>query len=209
MRTKQDVVIINYGMGNVGSVANMLKHIGCNAILSNNIKDIEKADKLILPGVGHFSKAMENLKEYDLLDVITNKAMTDKTPLLGICLGMQLLCKSSEEGHVNGIGLINAKVKKFDFSEEKNLKIPHMGWNITNVIRSKESIFKDIAKPARFYFVHSYYVECDEEDIILTDTVYGHSFTSAFSKDNIFGVQFHPEKSHQYGITLFENFLKL
>ena len=209
MTRNQNIVIINYGMGNIGSVVNMLKYIGQSPIVSKEIEEIKKADKIILPGVGHFSKAMENLKKYNLIEVIKEKANDNKNPFLGICLGMQLLCNNSEEGNIDGLGLIDAKVKKFSFSKGLGLKIPHMGWNTTNVVQEKQGIFENIPKPHRFYFVHSYHVECNHSENVLAQTTYGYSFTSAFSKKNIYGVQFHPEKSHQFGISLFENFVRL
>ena len=202
------IVVIDYGMGNLGSIANMLKYLGATAVISADKSVIERADKLILPGVGHFDRAMNNINQLGLLDVIRFKALEQKTPMMGICLGMQIMCNSSEEGIVKGLSLIDASAKKFSFEKSQNLKVPHMGWNKVQLINQSSLITNGLTQEARFYFVHSYFVECKNEADILTKSTYGHSFDSAFEKDNIVGVQFHPEKSHKYGITLFRNFIE-
>lgn len=207
MKSQQKIVIIDYGMGNLGSVRNMIRYLGYEPLVSSAKKDIEIADKLILPGVGHFAKAMQNLRNNNLIDTIRHQVIENKIPILGICLGMQLLCNYSEEGNVEGIGLIDAEVKKFNFLSSTNLKIPHMGWNKILKRSTNSVLFENIKTPSRFYFVHSYYVDCKEQTVISAETEYGILFTSAFTKKNIHGVQFHPEKSHQFGIDLFQNFL--
>ena len=202
------LVIIDYGMGNLGSVKNMFKKIGKTSIISSNKKDIAIASKLLLPGVGSFDKAMKNLQELDLVEIIKKKILLDKTPILGICLGMQLLTKSSEEGKLIGFGFVDARTNKFDFEKiNETLPVPHMGWN--RLLHKKESrIFENMPKNERFYFVHSYAVECKDDKDVLTTTDYGYKFVSSFEKDNIIGCQFHPEKSHKYGMQLFKNFVE-
>ncbi len=202
---RQEIIVIDYGMGNIGSICNMLKYIGARAIVTSDKLLIERAKKLILPGVGHFDKAMSNIKALDLMEVINYKALEEKVPILGICLGMQLMCNSSEEGAEPGLSLIDATVNKFVISSQSNLKVPHMGWNTIKI--AKESpILYGVDNDSRFYFVHSYYVKCNQDSNVLTYTTYGHDFVSAFIDENIIGVQFHPEKSHKFGINLFKNF---
>lgn len=201
------IVIIDYGMGNLGSIQNMLTKIGAKGIISSDISDIQKADKLILPGVGAFDNGMENLHKLGIIPTLNAKILDKKTPILGICLGMQLLGEKSEEGSLMGIGWIDAEIIKFKFdNQQSNFKIPHMGWNSIQ-IKKESPIFKDMPKDARFYFVHSYYVECKDKNDILATTNYNYEFTSIIQKENIFGVQFHPEKSLKYGIRLFQNFV--
>lgn len=201
------MIIIIKGTGNVGSILNMLKKIGTSATIASDISLIEKAEKLVLPGVGAFDNGMKNLKEQGLIDVLNKKVIREKTPILGICLGMQLLTKSSEEGILPGLGWINARTIRFKF-DDKNLKIPHMGWNTVHLSK-KNSLFKEMLDEPRFYFVHSYHVVCNDEQDILAKTYYGYEFLSALQKDNIMGVQFHPEKSHKFGMKLLKNFVEL
>ena len=205
--SSQNIVIIDYGMGNLGSIVNMLKYLGGKAVVSNDYTVIKGADKLILPGVGHFDRAMENISKHKLHELITEMAMDRKKPFLGICLGMQLMCKSSEEGKSSGLGLIDAAVKRFHFSENKELKIPHMGWNYIQP-QKQSHILQGLDEKSRFYFVHSYFVECSGRPDVLTETIYGKPFVSSFEHNNLIGVQFHPEKSHRFGISLFKNFLQ-
>lgn len=204
---KQNIVVIDYGMGNLGSVSNMLKFIGANNKITSDLDQIRKADKLILPGVGHFDKAIQNIHQLNLMDTIKKKVLIDQIPILGICLGMQLLCNNSEEGQGNGFGFIEAQVKKFKFSRSIDLKVPHMGWNQIKILKNDSKIIEGLEDKTRFYFVHSYYVKCNKINDILTKTVYGNEFVSSFEKNNIIGVQFHPEKSHKFGIKLFSNFI--
>ena len=203
------IVIIDYGLGNLGSIKNMLKKIGSVSLISSNVSDIEKADKLILPGVGNFDQGMKNLQNSGLIGLLTDKVMGGKTPILGICLGMQLFTQKSEEGESTGLGWIDAETVRFKFDEKQNqLKIPHMGWNLAKTYQ-KDALFEEMYPEPRFYFVHSYHVVCKNENEILAKTVYGYEFVSSLRKNNIFGVQFHPEKSHKFGMKLLTNFVKL
>jgi glutamine amidotransferase len=196
-------------MGNLGSIANMIKKIGTNAIISSKIADIESASKLILPGVGAFDSGMKRLKESGLLPALDKKVHKLKTPILGICLGMQLFTLESEEGEMPGLGWIEAKTVRFKFnSENKNLKIPHIGWN-TVTPKAGHKLFENFYQEPRFYFVHSYHVVCSTKENNAATTFYGYEFISSFQKDNVYGVQFHPEKSHRFGMQLLKNFTEV
>lgn len=201
------IAIIDYGLGNLRSVSKALLLLGEDNLITNNKDDIEKADKLILPGVGAFGDGMKNLKESSLDKILTQQVLFKKKPILGLCLGMQLLAKNSEElGFHQGLGWIDAEVKKLE-SEKHKLKIPHVGWN--DVFPKKDAmLFKEMHEPS-FYFVHSYQVVCKDPDIVSATCNYGYTFTAAIQKGNIFGVQFHPEKSQKDGLKLLENFIKL
>jgi len=201
------IVIVDYKMGNSGSILNMFKRIGVEAIISSNVSDIEGADKLILPGVGAFDNGIKNLKDSGLIPVLEKKVIKRKAPILGICLGMQLLTLRSEEGCLSGLGWVDAETVRFRFTENQaSLRIPHMGWNTVNLMRYNV-LFENLHnKDARFYFAHSYNVRCNNEKDVLSTTHYGHDFVSSIQKGNIFGVQFHPEKSHRFGMQLLKNF---
>jgi imidazole glycerol-phosphate synthase subunit HisH len=202
------VAVIDYGMGNIASILNMFKRIGNReVILTKNEKEILQADKILLPGVGAFDNGMKNLRESGLIPILNKRALEDKIPVLGICLGMQLLTRGSEEGKEKGLSWIDADTKKFIFPENSELKIPHMGWNYISVKKSSPLISKGSKK--KFYFVHSYYVKCDHEKDVLATCNYGSEFDCMIQHDNIFGAQFHPEKSHKFGMELFDNFSKL
>ena len=202
------ITIINYGMGNLGSVQNMLKRIGIKSIISSDINEIEKAEKILLPGVGSFDAAISKIDELNLRPVLTFMAKEKKVPFLGICLGMQLLTESSEEGVLKGLNFVPAKTIKFKFPENSNLKIPHMGWNL--VTKKTESVLtKNFTDEFRFYFVHSYHVICDSPINSILTTNYGYEFDSAIQNENVFGAQFHPEKSHKYGMQLLSNFANI
>jgi glutamine amidotransferase len=201
------ITIIDYGMGNLGSIANMIKRIGHTSEITSDIDRISDAERIILPGVGHFDKAMHNITELGLFEVIQRKAIAEKTPILGICLGMQLMCNKSEEGARAGLRIIDADVRKFKFRPELKLKIPHMGWNKVHAVK-QSPLFLHIEEHPRFYFVHSYHVVCQNPDDILATTSHGYDFHSAFSHENITGVQFHPEKSHKFGMQMLKNFIE-
>jgi glutamine amidotransferase len=199
--------IINYNLGNPKSIKNMLAYLGIESRISANHEDIASAERLILPGVGHFQHGMEQLELLGLVDVLKNEVLENKKPILGICLGMQLLTKHSAEGNRAGLGFVDAQTKKFEL-QDATLKVPHMGWN--EVSWQKESaLLASIAEKPRYYFVHSYFVECNQKDDVLGTTHYGQDFVAAFQHESIIGMQFHPEKSNQFGMELLKNFSKL
>ena len=186
----------------------MLKKIGFNSVISSSVEEIENAKKLILPGVGAFDSGMEKLHSLNLIPILNKKVLEEKVPILGVCLGMQLMTKRSEEGKMQGLEWVDAETLRFNFpKEEKNLKIPNMGWKNIQV-KKNERLLAGIENP-RFYFVHSYYVKCDNDEDVLSTSSYSIEFVSAFSHQNILGVQFHPEKSHKYGMKLLQNFMEL
>ncbi len=202
------IVIIDYGIGNLASVLNMFKKIGVkNVVISNDKTIIESATKLLLPGVGAFDAGMTNLEQSGLIPLLNKKALIEKVPILGICLGMQLLTKNSQEGNMPGLGWIDAETVKFNLPPELKLKVPHMGWNYINVTRKNPLI--DTETKNRFYFVHSYYVKCIDETQSLAITNFGTDFTCMVNKNNIYGAQFHPEKSLKFGMKLLQNFAAL
>lgn len=195
-------------MGNINSVKKQLERLKVEVIVTSNSELISKADKIILPGVGHFGKAMENLNSLNILDTLNETVLEKNTPVLGICLGMQLMAKSSEEGNVQGLGWFDANVVKMELNDKLRYKIPHTGWNSINIIKDSP-INSGLDKSSSFYFVHAYKVEANNNDDVLHSTSYETEFTSAISKNNIFGVQYHPEKSQDVGLTLFQNFISL
>ncbi|MBU0675974.1 MAG: imidazole glycerol phosphate synthase subunit HisH [Proteobacteria bacterium] len=201
------IIIVNYNMGNVGSILNMLKKVGAEGIISSDPEVILRAEKLILPGVGAFDQGVANLENLGLIPILNEKVLVQATPIIGICLGMQLMTESSEEGKNSGLGWVKGRTVRFDRQRTKQLKIPHMGWDV--IIPRKESDLMDgLSHDARFYFVHSYHVLCENTADVLTTTTYGYEFASSFQHGNIFGVQFHPEKSHKYGMKLLKNFVE-
>jgi glutamine amidotransferase len=185
----------------------MLAYLGIESRISSDCADIASAERLILPGVGHFQHGMEQLEQLGLLDVLKKEVLENKKPILGICLGMQLLTKHSEEGDLVGLGFLDAQTKKFDLPDA-NLKVPHMGWN-TVAFQKESGLNSGISNQPRYYFVHSYFVDCANHDDILCTTQYGQEFVSGFQHQNIFGLQFHPEKSHKFGMELLVNFCKI
>ena len=203
-----NVGVVNYGMGNINSVVKKLKIVGANYKIINSSNCFEDVDKLILPGVGHFEKAMQNLKKRNLLGPLNNSVLEKKTPVLGICLGMQLMAISSEEGKSNGLGWFDAKVRKFNIQDKLNFKVPQMGWNKIS-INKKSDLMNNIPEESEFYFIHSFYIKCNNENDILNRTIYESEFVSAIQKENIFGVQYHPEKSHEIGEKMFKNFIQI
>ena len=201
------LTIVDYRCGNSGSILNMLKKLGVPAVITSKPEDIEKADKIILPGVGAFDTGMANLRNLGLHDILNRKVLEDKTPVLGICLGMQLLAERSEEGELPGLGWLKGDIVRFKFNGPLNeLRIPHMGWNSVSVIH-ENNLFKDIDEP-RFYFVHAYHFRCDDPRDVLATTDYGYEFPASVHRDNIWGTQFHPEKSHRFGLHLLKNFVE-
>lgn len=200
-------VIIDYGMGNINSIRNMLCCLGYTSVLSCEKQEILTADRLVFPGVGNFGMAMDNIKDRDLDGVLNEAVLGKEIPILGICLGMQLMMSWSEEGNCAGMGWVAGQVKKFHL-DTSLYKIPHMGWDYIKP-RNESRLLKDLPEDPRFYFVHSYHAECEiaTESIAVTD--YGGDFTSIIGRNNILGVQFHPEKSHKYGMKLLDNFMRI
>jgi len=195
------IAILDYDMGNVASIKNMLEYIGFDAMITHDFQSLDDSTHLILPGVGSFDQGVLSLKERGLFKFLKQT----KKPVLGICLGMQLLGTSSEEGQEKGLELIDFINLKFRLEIEK-LKIPHMGWNTVKVMKKNSPLLKNISTDDRFYFVHSYYAKPKTYDVAIMSSNYGIDFISAVEKDNIFGVQFHPEKSHQFGMRILKNF---
>jgi imidazole glycerol-phosphate synthase subunit HisH len=203
------ITVVDYGTGNLASIANMLKRIGCASLITSDANEIGRASKLILPGVGAFDTGMRNLGALGLTEVLHRKARDERVPVLGICLGMQLFVSGSEEGDLPGLGWIDGQVVKFnpDLSNE-TLKVPHMNWNRIDTVKESK-LFADMYEDSRFYFVHSYHVQLSHEEDLLATTTYGYPFASALEKENIAGVQFHPEKSHKFGMKLLKNFAEM
>ena len=201
------ITVIDYGMGNLGSVINMLKKIGVASKITSDLEEIKTATKLLLPGVGSFDKAMQRINDSGIKEVLDYKALKEETPVLGICLGMQLLTNNSEEGTEKGLGYINGSTKKFSF-QDKKMKVPHMGWNLVHK-STKSKLTDGFIQESRFYFVHSYYVEVENQENSILKTNYGLEFDSAIQHENVYGAQFHPEKSHKFGMKLLENFSKI
>lgn len=202
------IAIIDYGMGNLRSVLKKFENLKVDALITNDIGVIKNADKLILPGVGHFANGVKNLKENNLWDVLNEKVLVKETPILGICLGMQLMAKYSEEGNCAGFSWFDANVVKFKINDKLKHKIPHMGWNQLSVEKNNK-LSENISESESFYFVHSYHIECNNKEDVLFSTEYEYYFTSAVNKGNIWGVQFHPEKSHNAGEQMLKNFTSL
>lgn len=203
------IVIIDYGVGNLNSVLNMLKKIGAEAVISSDPSMIKAAHKLVLPGVGAFDNGIKNLTEKGLIDVLHEKVLHQQTPILGICLGLQLFTRKSEEGTSPGLGWIDAGTIRFQFPPtNNNLKIPHMGWN-TIEVKQHNLLLEGFDEPPRFYFVHSYHVKCSSQEDVLATSFYGIEFTAMVHHNNIIGTQFHPEKSHKFGLKILRNFAEM
>jgi glutamine amidotransferase len=199
------IVIVDYRMGNVGSILNMLRRLGADALISSQPDVVASAAKLILPGVGAFDTGMQNLEQSALVPVLNERVLGRGTPVLGICLGMQLLLPRSEEGTRPGLGWIGGEALRFQ--PNGALKVPHMGWNTVSAPRASR-LLDGVAEDARFYFVHSFYVDCAVPDDVAGRTHYGHDFVSAIERGPIQGTQFHPEKSHRFGLQLLANFVE-
>ena len=201
------ISIVNYGIGNIGSLLNMLRYIGVEANVENDPERLLMSKKLILPGVGSFDVAMNKINSITgMKEILHTKAHKEQVPILGICLGMQLMANQSEEGDLKGLGWIPGKVKRFPTN--KDFKVPHMGWNSVEVSQ-KNNLTDSINKESRFYFVHSYYVELEDTVNSLLSTYHGIKFESGITLNNIYGLQFHPEKSHKYGMKILESFSKI
>lgn len=203
------ITIIDYGLGNIRAFLNVYERLKVNVKIAHSSSDIKGASKLILPGVGAFDYAMAQFNNSGMRDEVENQVFNNKIPIVGICVGMQMMSKSSDEGKLAGLGWIDGNVRLFNSDLIKfKTRLPHMGWN--TIIKKKESsLLLNLENDARFYFLHSYYFECNNEEDILCETEYGIKYSSAVNKNNIFGVQFHPEKSHSNGVQLLQNFAKL
>jgi glutamine amidotransferase len=200
--------IVNYGLGNLGSVMNMFKRIGAQARVISTPDEVLSSRKLLLPGVGAFDTGMSLLADWGWHEVLNEKVIVQRAPVLGICLGMQLLTDGSDEGRLPGLGWIRGRAKSLAGSIDRSLKVPHMGWNHVRKV-AQSPLTEGLPADSRFYFVHSYYVHCEcQEDVVLT-AQYGLEFHAALQRGNIFGAQFHPEKSHRFGMKLLENFARL
>ena len=206
------ITIIDYGMGNPGSIVNMLKYLGIPAHFTSSIEEILNADKLILPGVGAFDAGMTRLHERNMVDILNQKVVKNQTPILGICLGAQLFSKRSDEGELLGLGWIDSEVKRFNFKDNNissnRFRVPHMGWNEIQIEKA-HPLLNGLSTDAKFYFTHSYYINCLQRETVLGTTNYGFRFDSVIGHKNILGVQFHPEKSHRYGMIILKNFAEL
>ena len=200
------IAIIDYGMGNLASIANMGRKAGGEFAISSDLAVISQASKLILPGVGSFDSAMTKLRERGFITLLNEMVLERNVPILGICLGVQLFARRSEEGRLPGLGWIAMDTVRFKFGPQNvRLTIPHMGWNFIEPAK-EDVLLRDLPTEPRFYFVHSYHLVCDEPGDVLTWTTYGHRFASAVQRGNIWGTQFHPEKSHKFGLALLKNF---
>jgi glutamine amidotransferase len=200
------IAVVDYGMGNIGSICKMLRFVGAEPVVTSDPGVMASADRIVLPGVGHFDRAVANLRGLGLVEHLQRLVLEDGKPLLGICLGMQLLCRSSEEGSLPGLGFVDAQVRRFEFPGNPRLKVPHMGWS--PITAKKTSVLlKDLDGDSRFYFVHSYFVACADSADVLAEATYGAPFVAALERGNVMGVQFHPEKSHRFGVQMFRNFV--
>lgn len=201
-------MIVDYGMGNLNSVKKTMDRLKVESVISSDPKVINDCQKIILPGIGHFGKAMSNLRNLNLLNSLHEAVLIKKKPLLGICLGMQLFAGKSEEGNSKGLGWLDAEAVKFNVSDNLKFKVPHMGWNQVS-IKKKSLLMSNTADESEFYFVHSYHLKLADQTDLLSETNFDYAFPSAVEKENIFGVQFHPEKSHDAGAQLLNNFINL
>lgn len=204
----KNVGIVDARIGNIGAIKSILNKIGTNGVICSQPELIMDYKLVILPGVGAFDNGMRSLKERGWIDILNEIVLVRKVPVLGICLGMQLLCNSSEEGELEGLKWIDADVKKFNIDPALNLKIPHMGWNTVKISKENPLIEKTDTEQ-RFYFTHSFHANCKHPEDVLAITQHGYDVTAAISRENIYGVQFHPEKSHKFGIALIKKFVEL
>ena len=203
------ITIVNFGSGNVRAIANIYERLNISFKIADDPDTIKGAEKIILPGVGAFDQTMMSLDASGFRPVLEEQVLGRRIPVLGICVGMQILAKKSEEGELNGLGWINGEVKKIDKTLLNNSpRLPHLGWNSIQVKKSNP-LFENVEEERGFYFLHSYYFECSEDNDVLSTTLYGKDFASAVNHENVYGVQFHPEKSHQNGVNILKNFAEL
>ena len=200
------ITIVDYGTSNLGSIQNMLKKVGASSKIAACPDDLRDAEKIIVPGVGSFDAGMKKLLQSGMIPLLNQKVLVERIPTLGVCLGMQLMTAGSEEGELAGLGWIAARTLRFDQRSDPGLKVPHMGWNQVSAAKSC-ALIAEFPEQPRFYFAHSFYVSCEAPEDVLLETSYGSGkFTSAFQRENLMGAQFHPEKSHRYGMLLLRNF---
>lgn len=204
------ILVVDYGTGNLGSILNMGRRAGGSLAVSGDPAAIAEADKIILPGVGAFDRGMESLHERGLVEALNRAVLVRKVPVLGVCLGVQLFTRRSEEGKLPGLGWIDADTVRFQFTkeEQRRLKVPHMGWNLITPGQD-DPLLASLPGDPRFYFVHSYYLRCDRDEDVLAWSDHGLRFAAAVHRGNIRGTQFHPEKSHKFGLALMRNFVAL
>lgn len=203
------IAILDYGVGNLTSIKKMIQKAGGESVITHDINTIESAEKFILPGVGSFDHGIENLRKSSYFELLNRRVLEEKVPILGVCLGVQLFTEGSEEGILPGLGWIKGKTIRFqpEKMNVSNLKVPHMGWSEVE-IRKPSRLFEGMHEDPRFYFVHSYHLQCDDPQDILVSAEYGYEFVGGVETDNIIGVQFHPEKSHKFGLKIYENFIR-
>lgn len=201
------IAIINYGLGNLASIQNMFRRLSINAVITDDKQKIKDASGILLPGVGHFKTGMANLQDSGLVNLLNEEVLEKKKPILGICLGAQLMTRHSEEGDVDGLGWVDAQTIRFDAGLLQKLPIPHMGWSDVE-INTDCDLWKELPGDPRFYFVHTYHFKFSDTTQVMATANYGYNFACAFKKGNIFGTQFHPEKSHKFGMKVLENFSK-
>ena len=202
------ISVLDYGVGNLGSIINMFRRIGVKVHIASSADELQVADKLLLPGVGAFDTGMRRLRESGMYEALCRRVLDDHVPILGICLGMQMLGNGSEEGEESGLGIIDGQAVRFSFRGEMNLKVPHMGWSTLS--HCKESrLLASLPDQSRFYFVHSYHFTCHNKSDVLATANYGGEFVAMVCRDNVFGAQFHPEKSHRFGMALLHSFSEL
>ena len=202
------ISVIDYGVCNLGSMLNMLRKVGAQVQLVSTARQVERAEKLILPGVGAFDNGIAALHRCGLIGPLRTRALRDKVPLLGVCLGMQMLGRRSEEGGMDGLGLIDAEAIRFRFGHDSRFKVPHMGWSLLAPKRHSP-LLTELDATSRFYFCHSYRLVCNIATDVLASAVHGDEFVAMVQRDNVYGVQFHPEKSHRFGMALLHNFARL
>jgi glutamine amidotransferase len=203
------ITVVDYGLGNIQAIANIYKRLGIPAKMARTADDLDDSSRIVLPGVGAFDWAMDRLNQSGMRKRLDELVLNERRPVVGICVGMQMMAKRSDEGVLEGLGWIDADVKLFDASKfVDRTHLPHMGWNDA-VPRSSQCLFRGLDRGARFYFLHSYYFSARREEDVLAVTDYGGPYASSVRRDNVYGVQFHPEKSHQWGIQLLKNFAEL
>lgn len=203
------ITIIDYGSGNIRAIGNIYDKLNVGYKIAKTPEEVIGAEKIFLPGVGAFDETISKLDQTGFREILDIEVLQKKVPIIGICVGMQILAESSEEGKLSGLGYIKGKVRKMDASLlNQKPKLPHLGWNSIEIARPS-ALLKNLDSELGFYFLHSYYFECENQEDILTTTTYGQSFASAINHDNVYGIQFHPEKSHHNGINLLHNFATL